>query len=146
MRGIGLTIFSGVLIGLPVAAVLAQECLVCDPEIVMTRELADCFLTQFDTTLNEMHSQNLPFALVNLGLCDGVDGGTRGSVKKSTLDASRLVFSLSEIKGATLATSTEPSKTFILDEAAIRCLDATIRSDEARFDPAGAFRPAEMCP
>lgn len=144
MRGIGFCSLAIVLQGLAVAAA-AQDCVVCDTEIVMTRDLAACFLQRSEATISEMHSQNLPYALVNLGLCEGVDTGTRGADGNAVLDASRLVFSWSQIKGATEATPSEPTTTFILDEAAIRCLDATIRSNEARFDPAGAFRPSEMC-
>jgi len=144
MRGIGFGFLAASLLWLPVE-VAAQDCVVCDTEIVMTRDLAECFLRHSEATIAEMRSQNLPYALVNLGLCDGVGANTRGAYGEVIIDASRLIFSWAQIKGATQTTPLEPTTTFILDEAAILCLDATIRSNKDRFDPAGAFRPTEMC-
>jgi hypothetical protein len=144
MRAIDLIVAASLLLASP-SAVCAQDCFVCDSEIVMTRPLAECFLAQSDATLAEMRSQNLSYALVNLGVCEGVAGGTRGAGDVFMQDASRMIFPWSVVKDAISTSPREPTTTFILDEASILCLDAAIRADEARFDPAGAFRPSEMC-
>jgi hypothetical protein len=123
---------------------LAEECLVCDTEIVMTPGLAACFLIEAQTALAEMQQKNLPFHLVNLGKCPGVPSEVRGN--GFTEDSSRQIFVWSDIRNARPTTPREPTTTFILDRAGVLCLAEVIRSDPAGFDPAAAFRPAEMCP
>lgn len=132
---------AGVVCALPAAA---EECLVCDPEIVMTQELARCFLDQAASNLNEMQQKGLPYQLVNLGKCEEVESDRRGT--DSTADGSRQILSWSDIRNARAGTPNEPTITFIMDRAGILCLEAKIRENLAEFDPSSAFRPAEMCP
>ena len=121
----------------------ALDCLVCDPEIVMTPQLAACFLQNVPTALIEMESNALSYHLVNLGGCEGVSGGPRGG--DETGDSLRQIFAWEDIRNARADTATEPTPTFILDRAGILCLEAAIRANPAVFDPAAAFRPVEMC-
>lgn len=123
-------------------------CIVCDTEIVMTPALAQCFLDQTASTLNEMKQRNLPFSLINLGTCDVVDGGVRGDGNPglpNISDSARELFSWGEIRNSTPTTPTEPTTTFILDEWGVRCLDAKLRDSSVALKPAAAFRLYEMC-
>ncbi|MCU0826847.1 MAG: hypothetical protein MUE52_05435 [Tabrizicola sp.] len=124
-------------------AASAEDCLVCDPEIVMTPPLAACFLDGVTAALAEMDRTALPYHLVNLGNCPEVLSGTRGY--DETADSLRQIMSWSQIRNARDSTPTVPSTTFILDRAGILCLAEAIRSDPLAFTPAAAFRPAEMC-
>jgi hypothetical protein len=128
---------------LMVSPAIPEDCLVCDSEIVMTPAFAECFLRQVDGLISEMQMQKLPYQLVNLGTCDGITGAGRGPA--SVADSARQVFSLAEIRNATPATLAQPTTTFILDEAGLRCLADAINADLANFDPAAAFRPGQMC-
>ena len=123
--------------------VCAEECAICDPEIVMTPALASCFLAQSGAVLDEMSRQKLEYQLVNLGTCAGVSSETRGGA--ATADSSRQIVSWRQIRNARPETSLEPTTTFILDAPGVRCLESMIRSDPDGFDPATAFRRAEMC-
>lgn len=121
----------------------AEDCLVCDPEVVMTPALAKCFVDRAAATLDEMDRNNLDYQLVNLGTCDGVDGDTRSG--DETADSLRQIISWSDIRNAREGTPTEVTTAFILDRTGILCLEAAIRTNPAAFDPAAAFRPSEMC-
>lgn len=131
-------------LGLFAAPVRAEDCLVCDREIVITSAFANCFLAKVSGLIDDMKRQQLPFQLVNLGTCEGVIGSTRGS--DEVADSARQVLAWENIRNATPDTRTEPTTNFILDEAGLRCLEKAIRADLASFDPAAAFRPGQMCP
>lgn len=121
----------------------ASACLVCDPEVVITKALASCFLEISAASLADMDRNNLEYQLINLGNCEEISGEVRGG--DETADSLRQIVSLADIRNARDDTRAEASTTFILDRAGILCLQATIHADPSVFDPAAAFRPAEMC-
>jgi hypothetical protein len=57
----------------------ADVCLVCDREIIIPSAFANCFLAKVSGLVDDVKRQQLPFQLVNLGTCEGVNGSTRGS-------------------------------------------------------------------
>jgi hypothetical protein len=122
----------------------ADQCLVCDSEIVLSASLAECFVKLAPTILAEMDSQGTDYNLVNLGTCAGVIGETRGADDQA--DSTRQILSWSIIKDATESTLAEITTTFIMNRAGIECLTERIARAPSSFDPSAAFRPAEMCP
>jgi len=132
-----------ILLAFASSSALAEDCAVCDTEIVLTSLLAKCFLGKTASMLDEMQAKNLPFHLVSLGDCEAVPGNHRGSDGKA--DSSRLILSWSDIRSARIGTQPIATPTFILDRTAIICLFELIKKEPTGFDPARAFRPAEMC-
>lgn len=122
----------------------AEECLVCDKEIVMTPVYAQCFIDQAAAYLNEMQQKDLPFQLISLATCVDNKRGARGA--DGAADSSRQLLSLGDIQNARSDTPQTPTTTFILDRAGIECLRTLIRAQPAGSVSSQAFRPAEMCP
>ena len=134
-------LIAGIVCALPAAA---DECLVCDKEIVMTPLYAQCFFDQAASYLIEMQQKGLPFQLVSLATCVENKRGPRGA--DGAADSSRQILSLDDIRNARSDTPQTPTLTFIMDRAGIECLRTLIRTQPAAFDSSQAFRPAEMCP
>jgi hypothetical protein len=122
----------------------ADQCLVCDSEIILTASLAECFVGLAPTILAEMDSQGTDYNLVNLGTCSAVVGDTRGADDQA--DSTRQLLSWSSIKDATENTVPQITTTFIMNRSGIKCLAERIAKEPSSFDPSAAFRPAEMCP
>lgn len=120
--------------------VSAEDCVVCDAEVVLAPELVDCFLKQAASALAEMQSKHLPFQMVNLATCAGIIATHRGA--DGTADSSRQIETWLDVPAEA---TKEPTITFIVDRASLICLDGLVRKNLTIKNASWAFRPAEMC-
>jgi hypothetical protein len=139
-----LACFSALVLGALSSEVVAEDCRVCDREIVLNRHLAQCFLERADGEVAAMKAAGLNYQLFNLSSCPGTGDGPKRGVNPNR-GGVQTVISREEIRRSNAATPPQITSTFILDEQGIRCLERLIQESADEFDPAAAFRSAEMC-
>lgn len=102
---------------LPWFATTAAACEYCEKRIILSDDLAACYLEKFDDEIAQMEKSGLPAQLVNLSTCDGAETPTRAG---------------SELPGA-VAVAALPTLSFILDAPGMRCLAKALRVE--KWDP-----------
>lgn len=94
-------------------AVLA--CDYCERKVTLTPDLAACYLSKFETEIDQMQQAGLPAQLINLGSCEQAKTEKRGGGSLPSLPTPR--------------GTAEPSLSFVLDAPAIRCLAKTLETE-----------------
>ncbi len=105
-------------------------CDFCDPKVVLSKPLAECYLDRFETEIARMEDAGLPAQLINLASCEGVDSETRGGgVLPSIATPNDLV----------------PVTSFLMDAAGMRCLAETLAAETWSPDLVQTFEVRRDC-
>ena len=119
-----LTGLAACLVALMTAPGAANDCLICDREVVLDRKLAACFLSRYDI-LQTKQSQAIP---VDLTDCPEIENaGTEQD--RGVVEALKMP----------LTPTAEPDATFMITRAQLSCLKHHLEQPDVALDPAARF-------